>query len=235
MRLLKKENESSGFSLVELMIAVAITSIVSAALMWSYKNQQEAYVRQEVVTDMQQNIRAGVYLMSQELRMAGYDPTGGSGAAITAATATSISFSQDLNDNGSIATLPAGANPNENITLNYNLAPLPAGTRPRLERSSNGGVAQTLLSNVDFVEFQYTLKNGAQVTAPTPSQRSEIQSIRISVLLNSGVVEPYFSNNFLYETGTGPVANRTTMADYSAAPDNLRRRALFTTVQCRNI
>ncbi len=229
MGLITKGNKIDGFTLVELMIAVAITSLVSAALVWSYTKQQESYIRQELVTDLQQNIRAGVYLISQELRMAGYDPTGGAGAGITAATETSISFSQDLNNNGSLATLPVGANPNENIVLSYNN--LPSGN---LTRRSNGGAAQILLGNVDFVEFLYTLKNGTRLTDPTPSQFSKIQSIRISVLLNSGVIEPNFVNNFLYETGTG--ATRTTMVDYRGANfDNLRRRALFTTVQCGNI
>jgi len=67
----KKEN---GFTLVELLVAMAISGFVLTAINSIYKTQQQSYVSQEQVAAIQQNLRGGVYCMYREIRMAGYDP-----------------------------------------------------------------------------------------------------------------------------------------------------------------
>jgi type IV pilus assembly protein PilW len=64
-----------GFTLVEMMISVAIFGIVMAGIYQTYDSQQKTYIVQEHVIDMQQNHRTAIYFLGQELRMAGYDPT----------------------------------------------------------------------------------------------------------------------------------------------------------------
>ncbi len=64
----------NGFSLVELMVAVAISGLVLSAAHTIYKSQQQSYSVQEQVSAIQQNLRGGVYCMCREIRMAGYDP-----------------------------------------------------------------------------------------------------------------------------------------------------------------
>ena len=68
---MKKEN---GFTLVELLVAMAISGFVLTAINSIYKTQQQSYVSQEQVVAIQQNLRGGVYCMYREIRMAGYDP-----------------------------------------------------------------------------------------------------------------------------------------------------------------
>ena len=63
-----------GFTLVELLIAMAISGFVLTAINSIYKTQQQSYVSQEQVAAIQQNLRGGVYCMYREIRMAGYDP-----------------------------------------------------------------------------------------------------------------------------------------------------------------
>ncbi len=65
-----------GFTLVETMIAVAIFGIVMIGIYRTYDSQQKTYIVQEQVIDMQQNLRTALYFIGQEVRMAGYDPTG---------------------------------------------------------------------------------------------------------------------------------------------------------------
>ena len=65
-----------GFTLVEMMISVAIFGIVMTGIYQTYDSQQKTYIKQEQVIDMQQNHRTAIYFLGQELRMAGYDPTG---------------------------------------------------------------------------------------------------------------------------------------------------------------
>ena len=60
---------------MELMIAMVIASIVAAAIMMSFDSQQKTQVNQQLVVEMQQEARAALYLMQQDIRMAGYDET----------------------------------------------------------------------------------------------------------------------------------------------------------------
>ena len=75
---------SNGFTLIELMIALALVSIITAGIITSFTGQQDAELSQKQVVEMQQNSRAALYILAREIRMAGYDPYGGSsGAGIT--------------------------------------------------------------------------------------------------------------------------------------------------------
>lgn len=93
-------NKSNGFSLVELLVALGIGTIMTTATFNFYIGQSKSYKAQERVTEMQQNIRTAINLMTKEIRMAGYDPTGSAGAGITSANSNSLSFTMDLNENG---------------------------------------------------------------------------------------------------------------------------------------
>jgi type IV pilus assembly protein PilW len=212
--------DSRGFTLVELMVSVAITGIVMIVLSWVYSNTQKIYRSQEAVVDMQQNLRSGLYLISQEIRMAGYDPRDSAGAGILAATSTSINFTQDITDNAGTALDGDGDtnDPSENITLNFQ-----AG---RITRDIGGG-AQPFLDNVDWLEFNYTVEGMALPTlTPPPGQLDKIRAIQVSILVRSPIQETDLVNTLTYTTGSGFVVQ--------AFPDNFRRRMLITTIQCRN-
>jgi prepilin-type N-terminal cleavage/methylation domain-containing protein len=74
-----KKGYASGFTLMELMIAMAIAAIVMAAIYKVYLSQQKAYLTQQMVTEMQQNARSAMTLMQREIRMAGYKPAASDG------------------------------------------------------------------------------------------------------------------------------------------------------------
>ncbi|MGA1841062.1 MAG: PilW family protein [bacterium] len=90
-----KRNE--GFSLVELLIALFISSVMAAAIFNLFIAQNKSFSVQDQVTEMQQNIRAALNTMVKEIRMAGYDPTGKAGAGIITANPDQIVFTMDLN------------------------------------------------------------------------------------------------------------------------------------------
>jgi len=75
MTLLKKNGNNLGFTLIELMIALVIASILATAIMMAFDSQQKTQVNQQLVVEMQQDARAALYLMQQDIRMAGYDET----------------------------------------------------------------------------------------------------------------------------------------------------------------
>ncbi len=115
-----KPNDRKGFTLVEMLIAMAVGSIVMVSIYTAYVNHQRSHVTQQLVVDMQQNARAALALMKREIRLMGYDPaatdgidndgTAGiddaaesSGAGIAEAQDNLIQFSADLNYDGDTA------------------------------------------------------------------------------------------------------------------------------------
>ena len=64
---------------MELMIAMAIASIVLASIYRVYQTQQKAFTTQQLLVEMQQNARSAITLMKRETRMAGYKPAASDG------------------------------------------------------------------------------------------------------------------------------------------------------------
>ena len=161
-------NLQHGFTLVELLVAMAMAVIVMAALYSTFKSQQDSYVNQEVVAEMQQNLRAALYMMARDIRIAGYDPTELADAGIVSAGPDSINFTFDINDgidNDADGTVDEIDEPiindgdvndaNENIT--YSLDTTDADN-PRLVRNAGGG-DQPVADYIDAVGFAYAFDN----------------------------------------------------------------------------
>jgi prepilin-type N-terminal cleavage/methylation domain-containing protein len=68
---------SRGFSLVELMVAMAIAGFAMAGIYGVYNAQVKTHVTQGIVVDNQQNLRNAMFIISNAVRMAGYDPSRG--------------------------------------------------------------------------------------------------------------------------------------------------------------
>jgi prepilin-type N-terminal cleavage/methylation domain-containing protein len=67
-----RRRADAGFSLVEVMAALAILAIAMTAVFATFTTQQKAFTAQSRVAEMQQNLRQAVEYMSRDLRMAGY-------------------------------------------------------------------------------------------------------------------------------------------------------------------
>jgi prepilin-type N-terminal cleavage/methylation domain-containing protein len=61
-----------GFSLVEVLVALLLTGILTAAMFRVYINQHHAWMIQDSVIDMQQNARTAIDELTRQVRMAGY-------------------------------------------------------------------------------------------------------------------------------------------------------------------
>jgi len=71
MTLNKKEN---GFTMLELVVYIGMSSIVLAAVMKVYVTNTYINSSQKGMTEMFQNIRGAMQIMTREIRMAGCDP-----------------------------------------------------------------------------------------------------------------------------------------------------------------
>lgn len=61
-----------GFTLVELLVYIAVVGIVMGAIYTAFKRQQDSYLVQERLAILQQNLRGTMYLLASDLQMAGY-------------------------------------------------------------------------------------------------------------------------------------------------------------------
>ena len=222
------KSNRKGFTLVELLIAIAISGIVAGAIFTAFQSQQKSYLIQDQVTEMQQNLRAGTDLMVREIRMAGYDPYVDSGAGITAAVGNTLTFtlvadndSYD-NDNDTI-TDEIG----ELKTIQYDLYDAYSDGDNDIGRQvgSSSSSKRAAAENIEEIEFYYTLADGTNATAP--ANPNEIRSVQIAILARAEHEDSKFSNTKTYTTPSG--------ANWGPYNDGFRRRLLSTTVKCRNM
>ena len=70
--MMEEPKRKNGVTLIELLIALVLSSILTAALYRAFIGQQRTYTVQDQVADMQQNVRIAMGQMTKEIRMAGY-------------------------------------------------------------------------------------------------------------------------------------------------------------------
>ncbi len=247
--------KQAGFTLVELMVAITVASIVIIAMYAAYRLQVQTAAAQDSVTQMQQNQRAGLDILIDDLRMAGYDPeetdkfgfeisaTFSDGAANTEAVttnATTLAFTLDVDGDGNLDKSPEDVNGDgvidmaEMEQIAYRL------NNMKLERYSTiAGTSewQTVAEDIEAIELYYTLEDGTKTLAPTAAQAVSIRSIDISLLARSEQRDAKFTNNDTYTPASGTAWDLSgDPGDGTDAPgDGYRRRLVVATVECRNM
>jgi type IV pilus assembly protein PilW len=155
-----KANNQSGLTLIELLISMAIAGMLLAAMVLAFTAQSKTYNTQQEVSTLQEDMKAALQLMSRDIRMAGYNPTGSPGFSIVAATSTTFNAAQDFNGDG----VPGG--PEENILYSF-VTPAP-GSTATIMRSTNGGALQPVIDNITHLGFEYLMvTDGASPTSPS--------------------------------------------------------------------
>ena len=101
----------AGFSLIEVLIALAILSIVMVAVFSSFSYQHKSYVTQNAVAQMQQSVRGGMVFMEEELRNAANIPS--TNIALPAALFGGASVSGVLTDGMKVTD--GGTNGSDNL------------------------------------------------------------------------------------------------------------------------
>ena len=161
-------SSQQGFTLIEMLIALAIGSLLLSSIYAFYINQKRVYDVREQVAEMQQNARGGLALMVREVRMAGYNPTGAAGMGIIAATASTIRIAMDLNGDGDTN--------DSDEDLTYSLYDSGADGDLDLGRKPAGGQNTPVAENIESLSLLYTLADGS--TTATPAHPGQIRLVR---------------------------------------------------------
>jgi type IV pilus assembly protein PilW len=236
---MQKPNTEQGFSLIELMIAMAISGVVLTGVYASYHDQLRTSLTQERIVDMNQNLRSAMVSIERDLRMAGANPTGDADAGIATATASVLALSMD--DDGSDVNWADGDTTDEGEVIRFDL------DNGNLRRRFNaaGATDPTLVPantdhlsrNIDALNFVYL--DGADppnvLASPvTGSALEDISSVQVTIVARDGstlapMARTHTDNN-IYTNQQGDV-----LLDLSGAPDRFRRRMVTTTIKCRNL
>jgi type IV pilus assembly protein PilW len=163
---------SAGFTLVEVLMCIAILSILFGTIYRTFDTFNRSYANENVKAGVQQKSRLGIDLMARDIRLAGLDPLGTSTAGFNPAntSTTSVQFTADLNYDGDLD------DPFEDIiyALNGNL----------LQQTSDlgsGPLTATLLDNVTALSFIYM--DQADNLLPEPVAVDQIRTVLISLTL----------------------------------------------------
>jgi type IV pilus assembly protein PilW len=212
-----------GFTLIELLVAMSVAGIVMAGIYGAYYSQQKSFVVQDEMAKMQQNLRAAMFFMAREIRMAGCNPTGGSSAGFVTANANTINFTMDLR--GKDPDDPADGDtgdPNENIT--YALGDSNGDGIVEIVRDTGGG-PEPVAESIDALNFVYLDENGADITG---GSAMAIRSVQITIVARTGRGDPGYSDTTSYRN----LQNTEILAPPN---DTFRRRTLSTNIKCRNM
>ena len=161
---------NNGFTLIEVMVAMAIMSVVMVMVISATTSLNRSNTTQNVAAGVQQVTRAGVDIMTRNIRMAGLNPLNINPIGIVQATSNSIRFQYDTNGSGTIATNAIDdANEDMGYLLNGN---------KQLIRQLNGKATsnRSLVDNVSDLTFRYLDADNAQT-----SDLSAIRTIEISL------------------------------------------------------
>ena len=142
-----------GFSLVEVMIGLAIAGVVSLAMFSAFISQNQSYIAQEQVVAMQQNLRAAFTVLERDLRMAGFVGDGGATAGIAEAGEGRLRLTYDLG-NGTPSGNPDGdvLDNGEHITYGVYSS---GGVNKLGRKVLAGGNYQPVAENISALGFAY--------------------------------------------------------------------------------
>lgn len=182
-----------GFTLVELMIALALGLVVLGAMYGVFTLQNRELGNQEQVVDIQQNARAAIDVIGRDIRMAGFNPqrtTGTFGFQLSASEdrATnlgSVAFTCDEDGDGTL-----DANDKEQIAFRVS-----GGVLERYSIAADGTKSwQPIVEGIEALNFTYTLVDGTVVANPTSAQVPSIAQVQIQVTSRTAKEDPAYTD-----------------------------------------
>jgi len=176
LRLKGNQDRARGFSLVELLIAMAVGLVVLGAMYSVFTIQNKTFGNQENFVEMQQSVRAGMDMMAREVGMAGYDPAG----------ANFVGIPYDANKLQIYAYLNGDKDtddPHEYIKYTMD------SDYPFEIRRDTGGGRQEFALNIQTFTFNYLDSDGNPTTTT-----ANIRQMRITITARTAKPDPDYTD-----------------------------------------
>jgi len=136
---------TDGFTVTELVLALAIMMMVMAAMVSMLISLNRVYAAQIVTAGVQQVARAGINIMTRNIRLAGLNPLKINRIGILEATVNKIRFQHDTNGSGTTET---GQNEDIAYLLNDNHQLI-------RQKDGNSRSNKSLVDHVNDLTFKY--------------------------------------------------------------------------------
>lgn len=218
-----RQGNNKGFTLAELLVAMAISGVVMTAIYTTYVSQQNSYVAQEEVAAIQQRLRAAMFYFTRGIGEAGCNPTGISSnpPGIITAASNQIEFTADVRGN-SLGSPPDGDTNDAYEHVTYSLY-TSDGIQKLGVQSTATATTQPVVEYVDALNFVYLDADGS-VTATL----SAIRSVEVTLVVRAEREDKNYVNNMEYKNNQGETV-------LPAQNDHYRRRAATVRILCRNL
>ena len=183
-----------GFTLIELLIALAVGSLLMGGIYGILIQQRNVYAMHQQMLEMRQNVRMGLDVMTNDIRMAGFDPTGNAGAGIVTAEAGLMRFTLDRNGSGTIGDAAF-----EDVAYRARSGSL----RIQSVREKASGF-QAVVDTIQRLRFCYVLA-GSDPQAPCVPQvpareLHTIRAVRLTLTARASRRDPRYTENGGYRT-----------------------------------
>jgi len=209
--------DQRGFTLAELLVVIAIIGLIMTGLLTLLKRGNESYLTGANQVETQAATRAALERMTQEIREAGYNPTGvvcvppaGPGCAIVNTTPTSFTIQNDWNGSGLI-------DPALVVAVPYCFNPAPTCPPTPLTNVNRG--EQITYSIVGTTLCRQESAVDPPATPPCPAGQPLVTSVAQANV--GGVLQPFFQYLDANDAVTGVQANiRTVVVNLQVGVQN---------------
>ena len=174
-------SKSGGFTVTELVLALAIMMIVISAMVSLLISLNGAFVVQNVTAGVQQVTRSGINIMTRSIRMAGLNPLKINRVGILQASVNKFRFQQDTNSSG---TIDIGKNEDIAYLLNDNHQLI-------RQKDGNSRSNKSLIDHVNSLTFKYFNRDNKETDI-----LDDIRTVEISLTIR----EPAGKEKFISRT-----------------------------------
>ena len=181
---------TQGFTLVELLVALALSLVVLSSISSAFISQRKTYHAQEQITEMIQGARAAMEMITREVKMGGFNPTGATTMVGISYSATQLEICADLNGDGETNGSSSADDTNENIIYTHD------GANFEIDRNAGSGT-QTLAENITAFTFDYLDENGNATTTA-----ADVRMVQVTITARTAQRNPDYPLNGGYPTYT---------------------------------